>query len=259
MEESSKSIIESMKASDEKKMTLFMSIQQTMQKLVDKLWVVFLSIIVCRERLCHAGLGLCHPETSCNTIFSCTKFLCYLVSRAPCNFKLPRTCLRYSNVSLELSSMRANVCKTLFATANLSCPDAIDAVPMANASCILSVASCNHSFFQKVSPNMMQMLCSSKYMLTSSGTFFNCTSTYFKIMRHLFLIRMPVQCTYSWSSTRCSSGTPLSSNRLCGPWTEPTSTDDKGMRHLELKRIVRVFPPRKIFLYASSITSSHRA
>ena len=36
IEESSKSIIESMKASDEMKMALFMTMQQTMQKLVDK-------------------------------------------------------------------------------------------------------------------------------------------------------------------------------------------------------------------------------
>ena len=37
MEESSKSIVESMKTSDEMKMTLFMSMQDTMKKLVDKL------------------------------------------------------------------------------------------------------------------------------------------------------------------------------------------------------------------------------
>ena len=37
IEESSRSIIESMKANDEMKMTLFLSMQKTMKKLVDKL------------------------------------------------------------------------------------------------------------------------------------------------------------------------------------------------------------------------------
>ena len=186
MEENNKSIIEYMKASDEMKMTLFMSMKATMKKLVDKLSVVILFITIYQECLATEAFVFAIQRLLAIAFFLAASSFADLppVLIAISN-SLAHSSLKYSNVSLELSSMLANVCKTLFATANLSCPDTLYAVPISNALCALFVAFCNHSFFQKLSPNMIQMLYKSKHMLTRSCTFFKVTSIIFKKMRHL--------------------------------------------------------------------------
>ena len=97
------------------------------------------------------------------------------------------SCLKYSKVSLELSSMPARLCNAKLAIGSLSCMDEPGTFSIANPLCTSSIASRIHSFFQKLSPKIMHILCRTKHVLIKSGTFFKCTSTLFNKIRHLHL------------------------------------------------------------------------
>jgi len=59
-------------------------------------------------------------------------------------------------------------------------------------------ASCIHSFFQKLSPKMIQMLCRIKHVVTKSSTFFKCTSIIFKRICHLPFSSPNVRSMHIW-------------------------------------------------------------
>ena len=80
-----------------------------------------------------------------------------------------------------------------------------------NPLCTSSIASYIHSFFQKLSQKMIQMLWSTKHVLTSLGTSLRCTSTLFNKMRHLPLsipnarsmhMRIKLCTKFQWYSSR---------------------------------------------------------
>ena len=95
------------------------------------------------------------------------------------------SCLIYSRVSRDASSMPAKLCNAKFATAICSRVDEPDTYGIASPLCTSSEASHIHSSLQNVSPKIMHMLCKIKHVETKSGMFFNCTSTLFKRIRHL--------------------------------------------------------------------------
>ena len=96
--------------------------QQTMQKLVEKLQVLVLSNTVESKSLCNASHCLCHLNISRNVVLLAENSLIDLplVPITISNF-IVATCLMYSKVSLVLSSMPAKLCNAKLATASLSC------------------------------------------------------------------------------------------------------------------------------------------
>ena len=121
------------------------------------------------------------------------------------------SCLMYSRVSRDLSSMPAKLCNAKLATAIHSHMDEPGTCGIASPLRTSSVASRIHSSLQKVSPKIMHMLCKTKHVETKSGTFFKCTSTLFERICHLPLsipnarsthMRVELWTKFQWYSSR---------------------------------------------------------
>ena len=120
-------------------------------------------------------------------------------------------CLMSSRVYRDASSMPAKLCNASLATAIHSCMVDPATCGIASPLCTSLVASRIHSSFQNVSPKIIYMLCNTKHVETKLGTFFKCTSTLFKRIRHLPLsipkarsthIRVELWTKFQWYSSR---------------------------------------------------------
>lgn len=129
-----------------------------------------------------------HSQTFGNAIPPWRQLFCTFTSSCHWNWNsLVISCLKYSNLSRELSSIPARLCHAWLTTTSFSCLAGPEGVISDNPFCTSSDVSCNHSQFQKLSPRMMHMLCSIRQVLTNSDTFLSCTSILFNNIRHLFL------------------------------------------------------------------------
>lgn len=155
---------------------------------------------------------------------------------------LAASCLWYPYVSQKLSSIPARLCKAWLATTSFLLLAGPGGITSNNPLCTSSDASCNHSVFQKLSPRIMHMLCSTRQMLTNSDTFFKCTSIIFNNIRHLSLSNSSALSRHMRAElwTRSSSTLPESA-RLCSPWRGLTSRGDMGMPHCQTMRKAQVF------------------
>ena len=95
------------------------------------------------------------------------------------------SCFMNSRVSREVSSIPAKLYNAKFATTIRSWIDWPDILGMTNQLCTSLVASCIHSSLQNVYPKIMHILCNTRHVKTKSDTFFKCTSTLFRRIRHL--------------------------------------------------------------------------
>ena len=120
-------------------------------------------------------------------------------------------CLMSSSVSRDASSIPVKLCNVKLATAIRSRMNKPGTCGIASPLCTSLVASRIHYSFQNVSPKIMHMLCKTKHVKTKSGTFFKCTSTIFKRIRHRPLsilkarsthMRVELWTKFQWYSSR---------------------------------------------------------
>ena len=108
------------------------------------------------------------------------------------------SCLMYSRVFREVSSIPARLYNVKLTTVIHSWMDWPDTLGMGNPLCTSSLASRIHYCLQNVSPKIIHILCNTRHVKTKSDTFFKCTSNIFRRIRHLPLSKPNVRSTHMW-------------------------------------------------------------